>query len=269
MGSWMKDLQERVRRAGTELQPRVAQAQRKLEEGIEQMGLTKRGRDLYADDVPLADALRQLEALRAHLSALAEHVDAQRRHLIAAASAQRALSALLASGPAGAAADAVPGGIPDETPGAAEAARSELAKAQEKAAGLGARFALDMATPMADLSRTVEESYAASVAPLQKRYAAQKSEYLRVLRQAEAADADQDAARRDRLSAAAEQSRPLWGRTSRALQDEIRSLVAHAASSLAEWALNVAQAQAETYTRAAKAFEEPARLAQAAQDAAM
>lgn len=263
MGSWMKDLQERVRRASTEmntaLQPRMAQAKRQIEEGIEQMGL-KRGKELYTDDAPLASAMAALDVVRAHVRALATNVDSQRGHLLAAAKSQRALGETLgAAAPADAQA-LIPGG------GGREGAHTAFAEAQLAAAGAMARFALDMSTPMADLARTFEERYAASISPLKKRHATQKTEYLKFVRQARAAAEDADPARRERLETVARNAQPVCQRTSESLQDEIRSLLAHTMSSISEWMLNVAQAQAETYARASKAFEDPKQLAEKAQD---
>lgn len=256
-------MQERVRKASTDvntaLQPRMAQAKRQLEEGIEQMGL-KRGKELYADDAPLASALAALDVVRMHVRALAVNVDAQRGHLLAAAKTQRVLGEMLGSAAPPDAQALIPSG------GGRDVAHAGFAEAQLAAASASARFALDMSTPMADLARTFEEQYSATISPLKKRHASQKTEYLKFVRQARAATDDTDPGRRERLETVARNAQPVCQRTSESLQSEIRSLLAHTMSSISEWMLNVAQAQAETYARAAKAFEEPKQLAEKAQD---
>ncbi len=260
MGSWVKDLQDRVRRASndvnTVLQPRISVARRHLEEGIEQM--KGRGRELYADDASLSAALAALDSTRAHVRELAATVDTQRAHLLNAAQAQRTLGDTLAA-PA-----------PVDTPVERAQATAAFAAAQTAVASVHARFALDMSTPMADLARTFEERYHANVAPLKKRHASAKQEYLRHVRAAEnVTDTDFDVARRERMNALAQNALPAATRASEELQDEIRALLAHATSSMCEWALNVAQAQADTYSRAAEILQEPKRLAEKAQDAAL
>lgn len=253
--SWVRDLQERVRRAGADaqsaLQPRVAQAKRSLEEGLDT--LKGRGRELYADDASLAASLAALDAVRTHIRSLSGTVETQRAQLLACAQTQRLLGDQLAA-PA-----------PLGLPASRATAQSAFAQAQTQTAASLARFALDMSTPMADLSRTFEERYTASVAPLKRAHASAKQEHLRAVRAARAAS--EDPARREHLEAAAAEALAPAQRASEALQGEIRALLAHATTVLSEWALNVAQAQAETYARAAEAFANPSKLAQQAQDA--
>lgn len=266
MGSWVKDLQERVRRASndvnTVLQPRVLQAKRSIEEGIEQF--KGRGKELYADDVSLASSIAALDAVRTHIREISAAVDLQRGQLLAAAQTQRNLGDLLSA----------PSSV--DTPEDRSQANVSFANAQLIVASAFARFALDMSTPMADLSRTFEERYTANVSPLKKQHAAAKTEYLRHARAAAAAASDttstaniNDPGRRERLESLANNAQPVAQRASEQLQDEIRALLTHATSSLSEWSLNVAQAQAETYTRAAEAFKEPAKLAEKAQDSGL
>jgi len=266
MGSWVKDLQERVRRASndvnTVLQPRVMQAKRSIEEGIEQ--IKGRGKELYADDVQLASSIAALDAVRTHIREISTAVDLQRGQLLAAAQTQRNLGDLLSA----------PSSV--DTPEDRSQASTSFANAQLIVASQFARFALDMSTPMADLARTFEERYAANVSPLKKQHAAAKNEYLRHARSAAAAADDanstanmNDPGRRERLESIANNALPVAQRASEQLQDEIRVLLTHATSSLSEWSLNVAQAQAETYARSAEAFKEPAKLAEKAQDSGL
>lgn len=267
MGSWVKDLQERVRRASndvnTVLQPRVMQAKRSIEEGIEQM--KGRGKELYADDVQLASSIAALDAVRTHIREISTAVDLQRGQLLAAAQTQRNLGDLLSA----------PSSV--DTPEERSQASTSFANAQLIVASQFARFALDMSTPMADLARTFEERYAANVSPLKKAHATAKNEYLRHAKAAQvAAAADTntnmqaaDPGRRERLESLASSALPVAQRASEQLQDEIRALLTHATSSLSEWSLNVAQAQAETYARSAEAFKEPAKLAEKAQDSGL
>lgn len=270
MGSWVKDLQERMRRASndvnTVLQPRVLQAKRSIEEGIEQF--KGRGKELYADDVPLASSIAALDAVRVHIREISIAVDLQRGQLLAAAQTQRNLGDLLSA----------PSSV--DTPEERSRANTEFANAQLIVASAFARFALDMSTPMADLARTFEERYSANVSPLKKQHAAAKNEYLRHARAAanEANNTNNtnnmttvssDPGRRERLESLANNALPVAQRASEQLQDEIRALLTHATSSLSEWSLNVAQAQAETYARATEAFKEPAKLAEKAQDSGL
>lgn len=259
--SWMKDLQDRMKRASSDmnvaLQPKVQQAKRTLEQSIQQIGL-RPGPEIYQDDLRLHHALAQLDALRDTLQALSLAVDQHRTRLLALATSQSALASILSDPP-----DALAPLLRKQLPPARLAVQEALSGAQTVAAAGTSRFAMDMSTPMVDLARTFEEAFGAKVVPLRKRYVAQKTEFLRYIRQAAATD---DPARKDSLGAMAQSAEPLWRATSDTLMAEIQSLVSYTVSHINEWTLNVAQAQAESLARAAKAFEQPAADAERAQN---
>lgn len=257
----MKDIQDRMKRASTNmnvaLQPKVAMAKRSLEQSIQQMGL-KPGREVYQDDERLLDALLDLDELRTMLQSVASAVDQHRTCLLDVARSEATIATILAT--------------PNDnllallrkqlSPPRIDAQRG-LGEAQMSASNALSRFALDMSTPMSDLSRTFDEAYNGKIVPLKKRYIAQKTEYLRYMRQAQATE---DLARKESLNSMAESAVPMWKATSDTLMAEIQSLVSYTTSNLSEWTLNVAQAQSETFSRTAKIFEEPARDAEKAQN---
>lgn len=240
----------------TALQPRVAVAKRTLEEGMQSVGL-RHGRELFDEDEELLLALNSLDELRALLRALAAAVDAHRRNLLAVAATERALGEMV-SAPASAVADLLHAHV---APARLDA-QVALGAAQVSASASISRFALDMATPMLDLSRTFEEAFASKISALKKLYANQKTEYTRYVRQAAACD---EPMRRSNLESIADSARPVWERTSETLRAEIQTLVTNATANMSEWMLNVAQAEAEMHKRSATVLEGPARQAEECQ----
>lgn len=257
----MRDLQDRVKRASNDvnvvLQPRVAMAKRSLENSLQQIGL-KPGREIYQDDERLLDALVELDTLRAMLQKLSAAVDQHRTRLLDVARTEHTLADILSSPN-----DHLLTLLRKQLTPARVDAQLTLGAAQLSVSNAVSRFALDMSTPMADLSRTFDEAYSGKITPLLKRYYSQKGEYLRFIRQAAATE---DALKKDNLSSMAQSALPTWRGTSDTLMAEIQSLMSYTTSHLSEWTLNVAQAQAETYSRSAKVFEQPAREAEAAQN---
>lgn len=257
----MKDIQDRVKRASNDvnvaLQPRVAQAKRSFEQSIQQIGL-KPGREIYVDDESLLSAIIDLEHLRDALTAISLSVDQHRTRLLDLAKTQKTLANNL-SAPSENVLVLLRKHLSERN----LEAQLALGNAQMLSANAVSRFALDMSTPMADLSRTFEECFVAKITPLKKRYITQKSEYLRYLKQAAQTE---DTVRRDNLASIAQSAVPVWRATSETLLAEIQSLLSYAVSNLSEWTLNVAQAEAETYARSAKLFEAPARQAEDAQN---
>lgn len=254
-------MQDKVKKASNDmtiaLQPRVAQAKRSLEASIQQMGL-KPGREIYQDDDALYTALTDLDHLRDALAHIANSVEAHRARLLDLARSQKALADSI-SAPSEPVLTLLRKHLPPEHVDAQVA----LGAAETLASNAVSRFAIDMSTPMADLSRTFEESFVAKITPLKKRYITQKSEYLKYLRQAAQAE---DPVRSDNLNSIAQSAIPGWRATSEMLMAEIQSLLSYTTSNLSEWALNVAQAEAETYSRSAKIFDGPARQAENAQN---
>lgn len=257
----MKDLQDRMKRASNDvnivLQPRVAMAKRSLENSLQQIGL-KPGREIYQDDQRLLDALAELDALRTMLQKISAAVEQHRTRLLEAARTENTLANILSSPNDNLLALLRKQLIPERVD-----VQLALGAAQLSTSNALSRYALDMSTPMADLSRTFDEAYTGKITPLMKRYYSQKGEYLRFLRQAAATE---DTLKKDSLSSMAQSAVPMWRSTSDTLMAEIQSLVSYTTSHLSDWTLNVAQAQAETYSRSAKVFEEPAREAEAAQN---
>lgn len=259
--SWVRDIQDRVKRASNDvniaLQPRVAQAKRSLEASIQQIGLTP-GPEIFEGDESLHAALGDLDILREALSTIAATVDQHRSRLLDLARTQSSLASHL---------DAPEKPLLPLLHRHLSAERVDaqvsLASAQAFTANSLSRFALDMSTPMADLSRTFEEAFVSKITPLKKRYISQKTEFLRYSRQAAATD---DPLRRENLNSIAQSALPTFTATSETLMAEIQSLLRYTVSNLSEWSLNVTQAQAETYARAARVFEEPAKQAEAAQN---
>ncbi|CDF37524.1 unnamed protein product [Chondrus crispus] len=239
------------------LQPKVAMAKRSFEQSIQQMGL-KPGREVYQDDERLLDALLDLDELRTMLQSVASAVDQHRTRLLDVARSEAAIATILATPN-----DNLLALLRKQLSPARIDAQRGLGEAQMSASNAVARFALDMSTPMSDLSRTFDEAYNGKIVPLKKRYIAQKTEYLRYMRQAQAAE---DLARKESLNSMAESAVPMWKATSDTLMAEIQSLVSYATSNMSEWTLNVAQAQSETFSRTARIFEEPARDAEKAQN---
>lgn len=260
--SWMKDFQDRVKRASndvnTALQPRVAHAKRSFELSIQQIGL-KPGREIYQDDESLLVSLTDLDHLRLTIQSLASSVEQQRSRLLENAKAQKQVAAILSSP-----AEPVLTILRKQLPPSHLEAQLALGASQQTSAAALSRFALDMSTPMADLSRTFEEAYSAKILPLKKRYINQKVNYLRTLHQAEAAVDDPQ--RRQAFLDSANATAPTWRATSDSLMAEIQSLISYTVSNLSEWSLNVAQAEAETYARLARTYEDPAKQAEKAQN---
>lgn len=240
----------------TALQPRVAVAKRTLEEGMQSVGL-RHGRELFDEDEELLLALNSLDELRGLLRSLAAAVDAHRKNLLAVAASERQLGEIM-SAPSSAVSDILHAHV---APSRVDA-QVALGVAQVTASSSISRFALDMATPMLDLSRTFEEAFASKISALKKLYASQKTEYTRYVRQAAACD---EPMRRSNLESIADSARPVWERTSETLRAEIMNLVSHATASMSEWALNVAQAEAEMHKRSATVMEAPAQQAEECQ----
>jgi hypothetical protein len=258
--AWMRDMQNRMKKAtvevNTALQPRVVQLSRTLEEQMQNIGL-RHGKELYDDDGPLLAAVTSLDELRDLLRSLSTVVESHRKNLLAVAASERALGELL-SAPSSSLAAVIGQHVSDrhvET-------QVALGTAQVSAASSLSRFALDFSTPMSDLSRTFEETYRSKITPLKKLYASQKTEYVRYVRQAGAADAVEEGERRANLESIASSARAVWESTSQTLQAEIAALVAYFITNLTEWTMNVAQAEAETYARTARTLESPARQAE-------
>lgn len=239
------------------LQPRVAQAKRSLELSLQQIGL-KPGKEIYTQDERLLDFLLELDAIRSMLSKVTSAVNNHRARLLDLARSENALASILSSP-----SDNLLTVLRKQLSPARVDAQLGLGAAQLGVANGNQRFALDMATPMADLGRTFEECYSGKIMPLLKRYYSQKGEWLRFVRQAEQAE---EGGRKESLGEMARSAEPMWKATSDTLVAEIQSLLRYTTSHLSDWTLNVAQAQAETYARAAKVFEAPARDAEAAQN---
>lgn len=260
--SWMRDIQDRVKRAshdvGGALQPRVEQAKRTLEASIAQMGL-KPGREIYQGDETLLDALTELEELREMLRRLSTLVSQQRAKLLDLARVQNSISSVLQP-PQNEILELQRRILPQSHLDA----QTSLSNAQSFAADAASRFALDMSTPMADLWRTFEEAWQSKISPLKRRYVSQKTEYLRYSRQAEETG---DTLRRQNLSTIAESALPIWQSTKLSLLKEIKSLTEYSIHNLSDWTLNVAQAQHEMYSRSSRAFEHPSEQAESAQNA--
>lgn len=258
--AWMKEIQDRMKKAtnevNTALQPRVSMAKRSLEESMQSIGL-RQGRDLYDEDEELLHAINGLEELRSMLRSMSSAVETHRRNVLAMAASERALGELM-SAPSSTVTDLLERQVSSNR----VECQISLGTAQVSAASSLSRYALDMSTPMADLTRTFEETYSSKILPLRKLYASQKTEYARYVRQAAASD---DQVRRSNLESIAQSARPVWERTSETLCSEIQSLVSYATSCLSEWMLNVAQAEAQTFLRAANALERPAQMAEANQ----
>lgn len=259
--SWMRDIQDRVKRAshdvGGALQPRVEQAKRTLEASIAQMGL-KPGREIFEGDEILLDAITELEELREVLRRLSSMVAQQRAKLLDLSRVQNSISTLLQSSQN----DVLHLQRRILPPSHVEA-QTSLADAQSFAANAASRFALDMSSPMADLWRTFEEAWQSKISPLKRRYVSQKTEYLRYSRQAGETD---DELRRENLTSIADSALPIWQSTKLSLLKEIRSLTEYTVHNLSEWTLNVAQAQHEMYSRSSRAFEHSAEQAESAQN---
>lgn len=257
--SWIRDIQDRVKRASndvnTALQPRVAQAKRSLETSIQQMGL-KAGPEIFEGDDALISALTDLDNLRNALSDIATSVEQYRTRLLDLARSQSAVSVLLQRPPH----DILPL-LRKHVPQTHVETQLALGSAQTFSANAISRFALDMSSPMADLSRTFEETFLSKITPLRKRYITQKKEFLTYSRQASVTDDD---VRREHLTSIADSS--AWQSTSETLLAEARSLLSSTLNNMSEWALNVAQAQREMFGRSARVFEEPATQAEIAQN---
>lgn len=257
---WMRDMHERMRKATTDvniaLQPRVVMAKRSIEESMQSIGL-RQGPEIYHDDEQLLVAVVALDDLRELLKSLSTTVEAHRKNLLAAAATERALGEIM-SVPSSNVSELMQQHLSSPR----VEAQVALGTAQVSASSSMSRFALDMSTPMADLIRTFEETYTSKITPLKKLYASQKAEHAKYARQAAACEDD---VRRANLESIAESAKPVWERTSETLRAEIQRLAAFATSNMSEWLLNVAQAEAEMYTRSAKAFEAPARQAEASQ----
>lgn len=261
----MKDIQDRVKRASndvnTVLQPRVAQAKRSLEQSIQQIGL-KAGPEIFQDDKPLYIALTDLDNVREMISTLSKTVEQHRTSLLDVARCQSSLSSQLLNitPPPTISTTTEPANNVILTEGRMNA-QIALSKAESQSAKSISRFALDMSTPMADLSRTFEETLTSKITPLRRRYLSQKREYLNFSKQA--ADAENEDRRRH-LAAIANST--CWKSTSDTLLAEIKSLIVYTISRFSEWSLNVSQAQHEMFTFSASAFKQPAALAEAAEN---
>lgn len=257
--SWVKDIQDRVKKASNDvnfvLQPRVAQAKRSIEASIQQIGL-KPGREIFDGDDALYDTLTDLDNLRIALREIALSVEQYRARLLELSRSQSALSMHLQRPP-----HDILLLMRKHVPQTHIETQLELSNAQVFSANSMSRFALDMSTPMADLSRKFDETYDSKITPLKKRYISQKKEYITYSRQAAAAD---DSIRRENLTSIADSA--AWQSTGETLLSEIRSLLSYSLSHLSEWILNVAQAQREMFSRSARAFEGPANRAEAAQN---
>ncbi|KAI0565354.1 hypothetical protein FGB62_19g115 [Gracilaria domingensis] len=251
--AWVKDLQDRVKRASVDvnvaLQPRLTQAKRSIEQSIQQFGL-RPSKELYEADYALYEVLCVLDDLRDLVSALASQAEAHKRSLLELARVEKQLSHSLA--PDSRLADLLQDYVPKE----ALSAQFSFVQSQQSAASCLQAYAMDVSPPIVDLARTLEESYAAKIVPLRKRYLAQKNEWNRLRRQPDT----------EGFEAVIETTAAMWRATSETLSAECRGLILYCTSKLADWTLNVAQAKAETYTRAAALYEQPAKLAEDAQN---
>lgn len=255
--SWVKEIQERVKRASNDvnvaLQPRVAQAKRSLEASIQQIGL-RAGPEVFQDDKELYDALMELDELRAIVMNLSRSVEQQRSQFLELSRMTSNVSANLQR-------DTLIQMSRRHLSSGRVDAQLSLGNAQIFSANAMSRFALDMSTPMADLSRTFDETLQSKITPLRRRYLTQKREYMSFSKQAMDTD---DNERREHLQAVAQSS--AWRSTSDNLMAEIRSLTTYTLQKLSDWSLDVAQAEREMLARSARAFEQPAAQAEAAQN---
>lgn len=218
--------------------------------------------DLYMNDLPLGTALRGLDAVRARLAALTDSATAHKAAVEAAAIAERSLGDLLSSAvlrgpPDRAGSGGGSGGVVVAPP---PAIRGYLPKVRVDAVGaVGHALAAEgvaahaaaasSVAPLVGLLSAFEERYGRKVAPLRRRYATQKGDWLRFVRQAEAAGlvegpddggGGKEAGKRRKLEALAGAAAPVWKRTSAELKAEASALAELTAWNLSQWALGVA-----------------------------
>lgn len=256
----MREIQDRVKRAsndvGGALQPRVERAKRTLEASIAQISL-KPSREIYNGDEPLLEALTELEVLRETLRDISSNVAQHHVKLVELSNIQTNLSNALHP-PSNDLVQLYRQVLPSPH----VEAQSSLSNAQMEASNATSQFALDMNTPMSDLWRVFEESWKSKISPLRRRYVSQKKEYLQFSRHASETN---DELRRQNLTDIADSVLPMWQSTKHSLLKEVKSLTEYTISQLSEWVLNVAQAQHEMFFHSARAFEQPAQQAEAAQ----
>lgn len=251
--SWVKDLQERVKRASVDvnvaLQPRLNQAKRSIEQSIQQIAL-RPAKDAYEADYPLYEILSVLDDLRTLVSDLATQAEAHKRAMLQLTRVEKQLSSSLS--PESALGDVLQSYVPKD----ALAAQFAFVQSQQSAASCLQAYAMDVYPPIVDLARTFEDSYADKIVPLRKRYLAQKNEWNRLRRQTEA----------DGFDTLIETTATMWRATSETLSAECRALISYCTAKISEWTLNVAQAKADTFRRTADLYQQPAKMAEDAQD---
>ncbi|CAN8071725.1 unnamed protein product [Agarophyton chilense] len=251
--AWVKDLQDRVKRASVDvnvaLQPRLTQAKRSIEQSIQQFGL-RPNKELYESDFALYGTLCVLDDLRTLLSELASQTEAHKRSMLELARVEKQLSHSLAPD------SRLSSLLQDYVPKQTLSAQFSFVQSQQSAASCLQAYAMDVSPPIIDLARTFEDSYSAKIVPLRKRYLAQKTEWNRLRRQPD----------NEAFEALIETTVGMWRATSETLSAESRSLILYCSSKLSDWTLNVAQAKADTYSRAASLYEQPAKLAEDAQN---
>lgn len=211
--------------------------------------------DLWYEDRELGDTVRALEDVRGVLRAVAGAADAHKELLIAAAGSQRALGAALvealdvgareaeeefgdldvggAGGGAGEALGVVAGFLSEASCDSQRSMGHSLVAHSGSVVKLGVAFC----SPIADLLASFEERFARKIVPLRKRYADQKGQWMKYVRQGDAAEEDE---KRNYFDALAQAARPVWVRTSKELRMEATVMTQLTSRNIARWSKGLA-----------------------------
>lgn len=212
--------------------------------------------DLFYEDRELGAAVRALEDVRGVLHDVAGAAENHKDVLLAASASQRALGEVLAGAlevgkKQGGGEDGYDdldlggGGGGEDSLGVVagflseESCESQRCLAQSFVVNSSSITKLGIAfcNPIADLLSAFEERFARKIVPLRKRYVDQKGQYLKYMRQSDAAEEDE---KRNYFDALAQAAKPIWVRTSKELKMEAHVMTQLTSRNLAKWSKGLA-----------------------------
>lgn len=120
-------------------------------------------------------------------------------------------------------------------------------------AGAMIKLGIALSNPINELQNSFEERFGRKIVPLRRRYVDQKGQYLKYMRQSDAAEEDE---RRSYYDALAQAAKPVWVRTSKELRMEAHVMTELTARNIAKWSKTLALQHERSLAIAAANFSE-------------
>lgn len=242
--------------------------------------------DMYYEDRELGSAIRALEDVRASLRNLTDAANEHKDMLCAAGTSQRNLGeqltealeshdssdrwndsavtehadsfADLDTGANGPSRDESDAATPQNTIAkflSDEAIEAQRVLGQSFVAQASAMIKLGIAlsNPINELQTSFEERFSRKIVPLRRRYVDQKGQYLKYMRQSDAAEEDE---KRSYYDALAQAAKPVWVRTSKELRMEAHVMTEMTSRNIARWSKTLALQHERSLAIAAANFSE-------------